>query len=110
PQVLAERVGVELSSPVGRVSDRGDRVELAWGDRAEDFDACVLACELPVAAAICPDRADILRPLDEAIGYTSCITVGIGTLVPPDSPAMLVALPPCEDAEVALMFLDHNKC
>jgi hypothetical protein len=57
PQILADRVGVELSSPVEEVSDRGDHVELSWreGDvsRRATFDACVLSCPLPVAATIC---------------------------------------------------------
>lgn len=109
PQVLAERVGVELNCPVDRVAEGRDCVEVACGDRAETFDCCVLACPLPVAAAICPDRASLLKPLDAAMGYTQCLTVAVGTKVAPDSPAMVVELPAREDAEVALMFLDHNK-
>lgn len=109
PEVLAERVGVELSCPVERVSDLGDSVEVSCGEGVEAFDACVLACPLPVAAAICPDRASVLHPLADALGYTQCLTVAVGTKVEPDSPAMLVQLPAREDAEVALIFLDHNK-
>jgi oxygen-dependent protoporphyrinogen oxidase len=76
----------------------------------QTFDAGVLACPLPVAAAICPDRAAVLEPLNSAIGYTKAITCAIATDMQPVSPAFVVELPPREDREVALLFLDHNKC
>jgi oxygen-dependent protoporphyrinogen oxidase len=114
PMMLAERVGVRLSSPVSRVSDGGDHVEVAWseGDAGEQtgrFDAAVLCCPLPVAAAICPDRASVLGPLNAAMGYTQCVSVAVALHRPPDTPVMVVEMPPCEDDTVALMFLDHNK-
>jgi oxygen-dependent protoporphyrinogen oxidase len=114
PRLLAEALDVHLRCPVERVSDRGDRVEVAWqsadnGDGSAAFDACVIAAPLPVAAAICPDRAPILGPLDEALGYTTCLSVAVATRVRPATPAFAVELPPREDATVALMFLGHNK-
>jgi protoporphyrinogen/coproporphyrinogen III oxidase len=115
PRLLADAVGVQLGSPVEFVSDLGDAIEVTWrplgeASRSERFDACVLACELPVAASICPDRSEILEPLNQAMGYTQCLTVGVGTKVRPHSPALVVQMPPREDAAIALMFLDHNKC
>ena len=66
PALLAQRLEVRLSTPVSVVRDLGDAVEVSAA--AVDgplttmrFDACVLACPLPVAAAICRDRASILR-------------------------------------------------
>ena len=114
PHVLADIVGVEVNCTVTRVMDRADGVEVAWRDgggaeRTATYDACVLACPLNVAAAICPDRASLLEPLNESLGYTRCITVAVGTTALPDSPAMLVQMPACEDGEVALIFVDHNK-
>jgi oxygen-dependent protoporphyrinogen oxidase len=114
-EVLADAVGVHRSCPVEEVADDGDGVRVvhrdAEGTRHEaSFDAAVLACPLSAAARICPDRAALLGPLDASLGYTRCLTVAVGTTRPPDSPAMVIALPGCEDREVALMFLDHNKC
>jgi protoporphyrinogen/coproporphyrinogen III oxidase len=114
PRALAEEVGVELGCRVTAVSERPEGVEVQWrdaegGERAGSYDACVLACPLGVAAAVCPDRSSVLAPLAEAVGYTRCITVAVGTTTPPESPAMLIQLPACEDRDVALIFLDHNK-
>jgi oxygen-dependent protoporphyrinogen oxidase len=91
-------------------ADRGDEVEVTYRGEPHRFDAAVLACPLPTAAEICPDRAAVLGPLNDAIGYTKCLTVAVGCSVEPESPAMLVELPRCEDEVVALLFLDHNKC
>ena len=110
PGLLAERLDVRLSTPVSAVRDLGDGVEVTADGAASRFDACVLACPLPVAAAVCPDRAGILEPSNAAIGYTKALTCAIATNVQPVSPAFVVELPPCEDREVALLFLDHNKC
>jgi oxygen-dependent protoporphyrinogen oxidase len=115
PQLLADRVGVRVGAPVELVGDAGDHVEVTYRDaqgaiREQGFDACVIACPLPAAAAICPDRSSLLGPLNEAMGYTQCITVAVATSVEPESPAMVVDMPRTEDEAVALMFLDHNKC
>jgi oxygen-dependent protoporphyrinogen oxidase len=114
PQLLAETVGVKLDCPVLCVGDAGDHVEVRWGERGaieeRRFDACVIAAPLPTATEICPDRASILRPLNDAMGYTQCLSVAVATRVPTRSPALVVQLPPREDAEIALMFLNHNKC
>jgi oxygen-dependent protoporphyrinogen oxidase len=114
PRLLAETLDVRLRTPVERVCDRGDRLEVAWespdtGAENAPFDACVIAAPLPVAAAICPDRVAILGPLNEALGYTSCLSVAVATRTRPSTPAFAVELPPREDATVALMFLNHNK-
>jgi oxygen-dependent protoporphyrinogen oxidase len=69
----------------------------------------VISTPLPAAAAICPDRSAILGPLNDALGYTRCLAVAVATRVRPASPALVVELPPREDATVALMFLNHNK-
>jgi protoporphyrinogen/coproporphyrinogen III oxidase len=109
--VLAERLDVEVGTSVDRVSDFGDHVEVRLSGEASmrGYDACVISAPLPVAAQICPDRAAVLEPLNIAMSYTQAITVSIGTTVPPHSPALLVQLPSCEDPDIALMFLDHNK-
>jgi oxygen-dependent protoporphyrinogen oxidase len=110
PRLLADQLDVRLSTTVEHVRDVGGGVELTTGSTATRFDTCVLACPLPAATEICPDRAAILEPLNRAIGYTRAITVVVATTVQPVSPAFVVELPACEDREVALLFLDHNKC
>ena len=111
PGMLAARLDMRLNAPVAHVGDTDHGVEVVVdGGAPQTFDACVLACPLPVAAAICPDRAGILEPLNRAIGYTQAITCAVATDVQPVSPAFVVEMPPREDREVALLFLDHNKC
>ena len=118
-QVLSERLNVSLRHTVTRVSDQGDHVvvESTGGFMAgrslpnsEKFDACVIACPLPVAATICPDRKALLDPLNSALSYTKAITVAVATHVAPQCPAFLIQLPACEDSEIALVFVEHNKC
>lgn len=112
-EVLAVGLDVATDAPVERVADRGDHVEVTWSagghPRTDRFEACVVSTPLPVTAALCPDRAALLEPLNAELGYTQAITVAIGTTVAPHSPAMLVQLPTREDPDIALMFLEHNK-
>jgi oxygen-dependent protoporphyrinogen oxidase len=115
PTLLAAGLDVRLRCPVELVTDAGDHVEVTWrpsdGEQSRaQFDACVISAPLPVAADICPDRASVLGPLNQAMGYTRCLSVALGTRVRPSTPAFVVEMPPKEDATVALMFLNHNKC
>jgi oxygen-dependent protoporphyrinogen oxidase len=105
-ETLAAKLDVRLGCPIERValSARGVAVD------GEDYDAAVVTAPLPVAASICPDYADLLAPLSESLGYTQCLKVAIGTTAQPRTPAFLVQFPSTEDADVALLFLDHNKC
>lgn len=110
PRLLGERLDVTLDAPVTRVMDLGAEVEIETLGETRRFDAVVVAAPLPVAARICPDRAELLRPLAEQLTYTQALTVSVGLRRPPDCEAMLVQLPSREDPDIALMFLDHNKC
>jgi len=114
PRLLAEPLDVRLNAPVTLVSDQRDHVEVMWAgdggaETVDQFDACVISTPLATAATICPDRAEILGPLNQALGYTQCLSVAVATRVQPASPALVVEMPPREDASVALMFLNHNK-
>jgi oxygen-dependent protoporphyrinogen oxidase len=122
PRTLAEKLDVTLNAPVSAVADVGDGVEVTVGGMAggggpagdgtgvaRRYDACVIAAPLPVAAAICPDRAALLTPLNARLGYTTGLTVALGYGRRPDTRSMLVQLPGVEDPDVALMFVDHNK-
>lgn len=112
-QALADRLDVTIGAPVQRVRLNGAQVEVGvlinGHPEARRYDACVIATPLPVAAGICPDRRDVLAPLNDALTYTQAITVAIGTSERPSCPAMLVQMPSREDPDIALMFLDHNK-
>jgi oxygen-dependent protoporphyrinogen oxidase len=111
---LAERIDdIRVSSPVHSVHDTGRAVEVGFrdgaGSRVESYHACVVACPLPAAAAICPDRAVALAPLNANLVYTRAISVAVGTTSRPDCPALMVQLPSVEERDIALIFLDHNK-
>jgi protoporphyrinogen/coproporphyrinogen III oxidase len=107
---LADDLDVRLSCPVDRVTSCGAGVEVRHADGSNRYDAAVVTAPLPVAADICPDHADVLAPLRGRLTYTQCLKVAIGTRVQPRTRAFLVQLPSSEDAEIALLFLDHNKC
>ena len=114
PKALADKLDVTVNAPVTLVSDRGDHVELqidiAGASQTRTYDAVVIAAPLPVAARICPDRDAILGPFTRRLDYTTAITVGVATKRAPDCPVSMVALASQEDPEIALLFLDHNKC
>lgn len=114
PVLLAERVQPRLRHPVLQVRKQDDGVTVDYRDpqgtqHGEHFDVCVVCCPLPHAMHICADQRALLAPLHACLRYTQCITVALGLSRPPRSPAFLVQMPSCEDAEIALLFLDHNK-
>jgi oxygen-dependent protoporphyrinogen oxidase len=109
PERLAERLKVQLQTPVTAVRRIENGVRVSHSGTAADYDACVVTCPLPEATAICVDDRSILGPLDNSLGYTQCVSVAVGTTRPPDCPAFLLMFPSVEDPDIALMFLDHNK-
>jgi oxygen-dependent protoporphyrinogen oxidase len=107
---LCRRLNVHLRTPVTEVRRLpGGGVRVSRAGEASDFDACVVNCVLPEAAAICPDDRHILEPLSRSLDYTQCISVALGTTRTPDCPAFLLMFPSVEDPDIALIFLDHNK-
>lgn len=109
-EALAAPLDIRLDTPVVGVTRDGERVAVSAGGTTARFDAAVVATPLPVALDACPQHAAQLAPLHEKLSYTRCLKVAIGTRRRPDTPVFLVQLPSVEDAEVALVFLDHNKC
>ena len=111
---LAAELELQFHSAVQRVQQRGNTVEIEYtrdgATALESFDACVVACPLPAATAICVDQRALLAPLNETLRYTQAITVAVATKRPPDTPAFLLQIPGRESAELALMFIEHNKC
>lgn len=109
PEALAERLKVHLLEPVTEVQRTANGVIVSHGGTTAQYDACVVTCPLPEATEICPDDRSLLSQLNSSLGYTKCLSVAVGTTEPPDSPAFLLMFPAVEDADVALIFLDHNK-
>lgn len=114
PQRLAYHTAPQLLCRVTRVSELADAVEVEMRDaenvhRTGRFGACVVCCPLAEAMKICPDKHELLQPLHDSLTYTKAITVAVGTNKAPHTRAMLVQMPACEDSDVALLFLDHNK-
>ncbi|HEX6389838.1 MAG TPA: NAD(P)/FAD-dependent oxidoreductase [Solirubrobacteraceae bacterium] len=109
-ETLAAALDVRLSSPVDRVAAAEGGVDVTVAGETARYDRAIVTAPLPVAAQICPDHAEALAPLNDAMEYTQCLKVAIGTTRQPRTPAFLVQFPSSEDADVALLFLDHNKC
>lgn len=106
--------GVRLGTEVREVVRTGSGVLVrADGPNATDvddeFDACVVACPLPVAASISGEQNGALTLLDRMLRFTKGINVAIGTTRVPDTPAFLVQLPRDEDSEIAMVIFEHNK-
>jgi len=113
-EAVAQELDVRLSHHAQRVTETPAGVLVAYtepdGRHTEMLaDACVIACPLPAAVAICPGRRDVLAPLHSALPYTKTICVAVGTTRQPDCPAFMVLLPPSESREIALFFQDHRK-
>src|SRR5581483_7312619 len=77
-------------------------------ETVQRFDAAVIATPLPSAARIYPQHA-ATATLSHRLKYSQAITVAIATRNRPGCDALLVQMPPNEDPDIALIFLDHNK-
>ena len=107
---LCERLAVQLRTPVSEVRrlPSGGVLVTRKGE-ASAYDAAVVSCVLPEAVALCPDDRAVLESLSSSLDYTMCVSVAVGTSRVPDCPAFLLMFPSSENADIALMFLDHNK-
>ena len=114
-QTLACKLDVRFNAPAISACESGDAVEIRWqqGTGAEETlvtDACVVATELPVAGKLCIGHNPVLEQVAGKLQYTSALTVSLGTRTRPKTEAFMVPLPACESPEVAILFMDHNKC
>ena len=105
---------IELRSPVTSVEETEHGVRVTYDDPAGqshtiDADACVVATQLPIATQICGATYPDLKPLDDALQFTTAINVAVGTTRPADTPAFLVQLPSTEDPEVCMVIVENNK-
>jgi oxygen-dependent protoporphyrinogen oxidase len=106
---LVKRLGgdLRLNTTVTSVERAGSGVRVRTGENAEDFDAAVVACPPPQAAAICNDPR--LAALAGTLKFTRAINVSIGTTRAPQTPAFLVQFPRGEDNEIAMIIVESNK-
>jgi len=113
-EVLARELDVALNTSVtrARLSHPGVEVEYttqAGENLCEQADVCVLATTLPQALAIHPEGAAQMHPLAEMISYNRGLCVHLGYRAATATKALMVMMPPGEEPEIALFFLEHNK-
>lgn len=101
-----------LNTPVEAVEKVGAGVQVRVQKgchplMTEHFDAAVVACPPPQAAAICNDPR--LATLADKLRFTRAINVSIGTTRAPETPAFLVQFPRGEDREIAMIIVESNK-
>jgi oxygen-dependent protoporphyrinogen oxidase len=106
---LLKRIGgdLRLNTTVESVVLAGAGVEVRTATGTEPFDAVVVACPPPQAAAICNDPR--LATLADKLKFTRAINVSIGTTRAPQTPAFLVQFPRGEDNEIAMIIVESNK-
>ncbi len=116
PRALADHVGnMCYQSEVTEVRQLHDGVEVQGRkvSSGEPFrqrtDACVLATTLPEAVQIySPCRSEV-APLADSLRYIPGICVHLGYSVPTRSKAVMVLISTRENADLTLIWLDHNK-
>lgn len=111
---LAKQVDtIHLDAEVTEVVPDGAGVQVTGRgvgiETGEDFDACVVACPLPVATRLCGAWQPELGALNDRLRFTRAINVAFGTTRPPDTEAFLVQLPREEDAEICMVVVENNK-
>jgi oxygen-dependent protoporphyrinogen oxidase len=113
PGLLAGDLDVRLGAPVQRVEQIGGKVSVTWSEqgeaRTELADACVIATRLPEAMAISPHYAKIAGPLGDKMRYSRGLLVHLGFRKATRSKVIGVMISPNENAQIALVWMEHNK-
>ena len=116
--VLAEKLAAGLDE---RLHGRATAVERCDGQVRVSFeeqsgrvssvsgDICVIATPLPAALRLYPAARAEFAPLADRIRYNRGLCVHLGYSAPTRSRTLMVMMPPSESAEIALLFLEHNK-
>lgn len=113
-QALARDLDVTLNASVTRVRKRASGVEVDYtGSNGQPVtataDVCVLATTLPQALALYPEGAVQMAPLADMISYNRGLCVHLGYKAATRTKSLMVMMPPGEEPEIALFFLEHNK-
>jgi len=113
-EALAQHQEVRLDTPVLTVAEFADHVEVTCrdpggGTRTHSAAACVLATPLPRAIELFPDARRRLAPLSDTLQYNRGLAVHLGYRAATRTRALMAMMPPSEQPEIALLFLEHNK-
>jgi oxygen-dependent protoporphyrinogen oxidase len=113
-QALAKQLDIKLNTTVQQVKRCDDHVEVSYRDTAgatvtENADVCVLATTLPHAMELFPEARALLAPLSNSIQYNRGLNVHLGYKAATKTKALMAMMPPSEQKEIALFFMEHNK-
>ncbi len=113
-QKLAASLDIRLGCRVSLVEAADGHATATWTDASgatlhERADVCVIATTLPQAAALFPAARATSAPLIDIIAYSRGLCVHLGYKVRPQTKALIVMMPPGEQPEIALFFMEHNK-
>lgn len=113
-RTLAEGVDVRLNTLVRDVRHLADGVEVSSVDGSgnagiERADVCIIATPLTHALKLYPDARAKCAALAELIRYNRGLCVHLGYRLPTRTRALIAMMPPSEHAEIALLFMEHNK-
>jgi oxygen-dependent protoporphyrinogen oxidase len=111
---LAANLDVSFHTKVNGIKRFDDRVDVSYTDAygtnsPETADACVIATTLPQALALYPEAGTHYAPLAGMIHYNRGLCVHLGYKALARTKALIVMMPPSEQKEIALFFLEHNK-
>lgn len=106
---MAKQLDVRLNTPVTAIKRFDDHVEVSYAGTTESADVCVIATTLPQAMDIFPEARTLLAPLSNVIQYNRGLDVHLGYKAATRTKALMVMMPPSEQKEIALFFLEHNK-
>lgn len=113
PECLARELDVRLNAPAVNVQQEGDQVRVEWQesglDQSETVDACVVATRLPEAIKICPAYRELAAEFNSRLYYSKGVVVHLGYAKQTESKAIGIFVPDKEEAQIALVWLDHNK-
>jgi protoporphyrinogen/coproporphyrinogen III oxidase len=114
PSALATHFPVLLKTPVQSLVKTDDGVLVRYRDADGNggtlqADACVLATRLPEAVAIYPAYREITGTLADNLRYNRGLVVHLGYSRRPSCPAIGLLLPAREQAQIGLIWLEHNK-
>ncbi len=111
---LAEGMDLRLDTEVLEVRRQPGHVEVTYrdpvqGSITERADVAVIATPLPQALQLYPPARTHYAPLADVITYNRGLCVHLGFSAATRTGALMVMMPPSEQPEIALLFLEHNK-
>jgi oxygen-dependent protoporphyrinogen oxidase len=111
---LAANLDISFNTKVSGVKRYDDHVEVSFTDAhgtnsPETADACIIATTLPQAIALYPEAEKHYAPLAGMIHYNRGLCVHLGYKALARTKALIVMMPPSEQQEIAVVFMEHNK-